>query len=91
VAFVMKVQDVFPLTGRTVLVGEVNGSPKIIRACDCELVIAGSSPASFRIDGEDLLCPIPPDRVWRAISTSDAVDVDLVRRSLGNCEVRAIE
>jgi hypothetical protein len=87
----MKVQDVFPLTGRTVFVGEVTGGPKIIRACECELVIAGSSPARLRIDGEDLLCPIPPDRVWRAISTSDSVDVALVRKSLGNCEVKAID
>ena len=86
----MKVQDVFPLTARTVFVGEVIGEPKVIRACDCELLIAGSSPASFRIDGEDFLCPIPPDRVWRAISTSDPVDVALVRKSLGNCEVRAV-
>ena len=86
----MKVQDVFLLTDRTVFVGEVTGA-KLIRACDCELLIAGASPASFRIDGEDFLCPIPPGRLWRAISTSASVDVALVRKSLGNCEVKAVE
>jgi hypothetical protein len=86
----MKVQDVFPLASRTVFVGEVTGAPKLIKGCECELVIAGSPPTNLRIDGEDFLCPIPPDPLWRAISTSDPVEVALIRKSLGSCEVRAV-
>lgn len=80
-AFAMNVRDVFLVAdGRTVFVGEITVGPALIHGGHCELLIGGVPIDNFRIEGEVLPSPRPPN--MRAVSTEARVDVDLVRRSL---------
>ena len=87
----MKISDIFDLDRRIAFVGEIAGDDKLIRPCDCELLIPGHTPIDLRIDGEDLLCPIPPSgRALRAVSTSWRGDLALIRSAPGRCELRSV-
>jgi len=87
--FEMSIADVFALEGaRTVFTGEVRGGQKVTSACDCELVIAGVPVARFKIEGE--MIPLRKEGDLRAVSTTEEIDVALVQRAKGQCQLRCI-
>jgi hypothetical protein len=87
--FEMAVADVFEFTdGRTVFVGEISQGPNFVRACDCELLVAGVPVAKFRIEGE--MIPMHKEQTnLRSISTVEKVDLDLDRCSKEQCKLRS--
>ena len=88
-AFEMIVEDVFSLQeGRTMFVGEVGGTSRVIPPCECELLIDDTVRTRFRLDGE-WIHPIPKTG-WRSVSTSDRIDLDLVRNNKGRCKLRGL-
>jgi hypothetical protein len=90
--FEMIVMDVFAFTdGRSVFVGEISQGPKIIRACNCELLVAGVPVAEFRIEGEMIPLRREKKNNHRVVSTVEKVNLDLVRRSKEQCKLRCVK
>lgn len=86
----MNVLDVFCFEdGRTVFLGKITSGPNYISACVCELVIAGTPVCSFKIEDE-MLPSHKTQKNMRSISTTEQVDVALVRRSFKHCMVRGV-
>ncbi len=84
--FEMPIVDVFPLArGRTIFVGPVTG-PEYLGACECELLIDERRVSQLKLEGE--WTEPPKDSRWRAVSTTDRVDVELIRQSAGRCRLR---
>ena len=72
--FVMTVVDTFHLQdGRTIFVGPIETEAKVIRPCDCEVLVGDEVKASLRIDGEEI--PMEKKAPYRAISTSQRLDL----------------
>lgn len=87
--FVMNVHDVFLFEdGRSVFAGDVVHGPAFISSVKCELVVEGVPIGRFDIEGE--MIPVPRSSKMRAVSTMAQVDVDLVRRSLDQCQLRRL-
>lgn len=86
--FVMKIKDIFKFEdGRTVFAGVVVDGPKYISAGDCELFVNDELEAAFRIEGE--MIPLRrPRSDLRAVSTTEDVDTDRIRRIMEQCELR---
>ena len=80
--FSMQVRDVFVFgDGRTVFAGEIADSYGLISESDCGLMVDGAKMADFRIEGEML--PLRKTKPHlRAISTTAALDIDLIRSFL---------
>ena len=88
--FEMALADVFAFEdGRTVFAGEIIIGPNYIPPCDCELLIGETPVARFRIDREML--PLnKTEQKLSSVSTTDPVDVPMVRRSQDQCKVRGV-
>ena|SRR5436309_15896311 len=85
--FEMKVTDVFAFEhGRTAFVGAVQPPDfPIIGACECTLLLEGVPTGRLKLEGE--MFHGSPEGL-RSVTTSETVDVERVRRSLGLCTLR---
>jgi hypothetical protein len=75
----MEISDVFKFgDGRTVFVGDVEGSPGLVERVECELLVDGDVHQPVLIDGEEM-----PERRQninprkRAVGTSDDIGITL--------------
>jgi hypothetical protein len=88
--FEMAVRDVFGFDeGRTVFVGKISQGPEFIRACKCELLVAGVPVARFMIEGE--MIPMRKEQKnLRAVSTIEKIDSDLVQGFKKHWKLRCV-
>ena len=85
--FEMALADVFAFEdGRTVFAAEIIIGPNYIPPCDCELLIGETPVARFRLG--EMLPLNKTEQKLRSVSTTDPVDVPMVRRSQDQCKVR---
>ena len=90
VTFKMKIAEVFRFRdGRTVLVGPIDGTSAMLRACTCELLVNGVKRQEIRIEGE-MMPGTAHEQGYRSVSSKDAVQLQPSETATAVCILQSV-